>query len=414
MGRERSVKLAQGVRVRTYASGRKSIEIQFQFRGVQCKETLSALDPDKKGDQRYAINLKAEVEGTIERQTFRYEEYFPNSKRASLLGDAASRLTIRELIGEWLTDIEHTYPHSTYRCYKKSCNAHLLPQFGDIRARDLTPQHIRTWIRERTGTLKSIRNDLTPLRAVLDRALNDDIIERNPLDKIKVSKLVDRSQAKSDYVVDPFSKKEIEKFLAYALDYDPRIRNIFKFAFFSGLRTSELFGLQWGDVDWEKSEIHVQRAVVERLLKETKTQSSNRKVILLPAAYNALTDQKQFSFVGSEYIFVRPDNKGRFIDYEHLERPWKHILKLAGIHYRNPYQSRHTYASQLLSGGENPLFVAQQMGHKTTEMIMRHYGRWVEQGDQDHRHVFVSSFGQGVKEPRQHYATEKAHVSNAA
>tara|TARA_R110001592_G_scaffold363329_1_gene684181 strand:+ start:12281 stop:13525 length:1245 start_codon:yes stop_codon:yes gene_type:complete len=414
MGRERSVKLAQGVRVRTYASGGKSIEIQFQYRGVQCKETLSALDPDKKGNQRYAINLKAEVEGAIERQTFRYDEFFPESKRAQLFGHAISQATIRELIEDWLKDIKRTHPHSTHRCYNKSCNAHLLPQFGDLCARDLTPQHIRTWIRERTGTLKSIRNDLTPLRAILDRALNDDVIERNPLDKIKVSKLVDRSQATTNYKVDPFTKTEIETILKHALQYDPRIRNIFKFAFFSGLRTSELFGLQWGDVDWDKSEIHVQRAVVERLLKETKTQSSNRKVILLPAAYEALSHQKQFSYVGRDYIFVRPGDKGRFIDYEHLERPWKHILKLAGIRYRNPYQSRHTYASQLLSGGENPLFVAQQMGHKTTEMIMRHYGRWVEQAAEDQKHVFVSSFGQGVKETRQHYSIEETHVSNAA
>jgi integrase len=55
---------------------------------------------------------------------------------------------------------------------------------------------------------------------------------------------------------------------------------------------------------------------------------------------------------------------------------------------------RHTYASQLLSGGENPLFVAEQMGHRTTEIIMRHYGRWVEQAAEEQQHVFVSSFGQ--------------------
>ena len=86
------------------------------------------------------------------------------------------------------------------------------------------------------------------------------------------------------------------------------------------------------------------------------------------------------------------------------------MLKTAKVRYRNPYQTRHTYASQLLSGGENPLFVAQQMGHKTTEMIMRHYGRWVEQGDQRQRHVFVSDFGQGVKEPQPFYP----HGSNCA
>ena len=397
MGRARSEKLARGVRIRTYASGKRAIEIQFQFRGVTCKEILASLNPDKKGDQRYAINLKAEIENAIERQTFRYTDYFPNSKRARLFGHAVSTVTVQELLEEWLKDVERTHPHSTYRCYRKSCNAHLIPEFGKLRARDLTPQHIREWIRNRKGTLKSIRNDLTPLRAVLDRALNDDIIDRNPLDKIKVSKLVSREQARTDYEVDPFTEEEINAILKAALEYDPRIRNLLQFAFYSGLRTSELFGLMWGDVDWHKMVVRVQRAVVERKVKETKTKSSIRDVILLPAAVNALKDQKQYSFVGGEFIFVRPRDRGPFVDYEHLERPWKHILKRAKVRYRNPYQTRHTYASHLLSGGENPLFVAQQMGHKTTEMIMRHYGRWVEQGEQKQQHVFVSGFGQSAK-----------------
>ena len=397
MGRTRSEKIERGIRIRTYTSGKRALEIQFQFRGVTCKEILSRLDPDKKSDQRYAINLKAEIENAIERQTFRYTDYFPDSGRARLFGHAVSTVTIKELLEEWLKDVERTHPHSTYRCYKKSCNAHLIPEFGSTRARELTPQQIREWIRGRTGTLKSIRNDLTPLRAVLDRALNDDIIDRNPLDKIKVSKLVSRKQAKTDYLVDPFTDDEIKTVLATAREYDPRICNLLQFAFYSGLRTSELFGLKWGDIDWHNGTVHVQRAIVERKLKETKTKAGTRDVILLPSAVDALKDQKQYSFVGGDFVFVRPKERGSFVDYEHLERPWKYILKRAAVRYRNPYQTRHTYASQLLSGGENPLFVAQQMGHKTTEMIMRHYGRWVEQADEKHQHVFVSSFGQSAK-----------------
>jgi integrase len=397
MGRTRSEKLERGIRIRTYASGKRALEIQFQFRGVTCKEMLSRLDPDKKGDQRYAINLKAEIENAIERQTFRYTDYFPDSRRARLFGHAVSTVTIKELLEAWLKDVKRTHPHSTYRCYRKSCNAHLLPEFGSVRARELTPQLIREWIRNRSGTLKSIRNDLTPLRAVLDRALNDDLIDGNPLDKIKVSKLVSRHQSRTNYEVDPFKYDEIKVVLAIAFEYDPRIRNLLQFAFYSGLRTSELFGLMWGDVDWRHGVIRVQRAVVERKLKETKTKAGTRDVILIPSALDALKDQKQYSFVGGEFVFVRPNERGSFVDYEHLERPWKHILKRAKVRYRNPYQTRHTYASQLLSGGENPLFVAQQMGHKTTEMIMRHYGRWVEQAEEKHRHVFVSDFGQSAK-----------------
>jgi integrase len=56
------------------------------------------------------------------------------------------------------------------------------------------------------------------------------------------------------------------------------------------------------------------------------------------------------------------------------------ILRKAGVRYRNPYQTRHTFASTLLSSGANPLYVAKQMGHRDTEMITRNYGRWIEQG----------------------------------
>jgi integrase len=156
----------------------------------------------------------------------------------------------------------------------------------------------------------------------------------------------------------------------------------------------------WSDVDLRKGIVRIQRAVVERRVKEPKSKSGVRDLVLLPLALAALRDQKQYSFVGGDYVFVRPRQRGPFIDYDHLERPWKHVLKRAGVRYRNPYQTRHTYASQLLSGGENPLFVAQQMGHKTTEMIMRHYGRWVEQGEETQRHVFVSAFGQSPRTER--------------
>ena len=44
---------------------------------------------------------------------------------------------------------------------------------------------------------------------------------------------------------------------------------------------------------------------------------------------------------------------------------------------RVPYQTRHTFASTLLSAGENPVWVASMMGHKDWAMIIKVYGRWI-------------------------------------
>lgn len=54
-----------------------------------------------------------------------------------------------------------------------------------------------------------------------------------------------------------------------------------------------------------------------------------------------------------------------------------HILKKAGVRYRNAYQTRHTYASMMLSQGENIMWVSKQLGHVDVEMVMKTYGRWI-------------------------------------
>ena len=50
--------------------------------------------------------------------------------------------------------------------------------------------------------------------------------------------------------------------------------------------------------------------------------------------------------------------------------------------YRQPYNLRHTYASQLLSQGENPAFIAKLLGHRNIAMVVAHYGKWIAQGEQ--------------------------------
>src|SRR5688572_2041976 len=85
--------VARGISIRSYRGGIESFEIQFHFRGVRCRETLKGL-PVTRANERYAINLKAEIEGAIGRGTFKYTDYFPDSKRARLLGHGNSSKTI--------------------------------------------------------------------------------------------------------------------------------------------------------------------------------------------------------------------------------------------------------------------------------------------------------------------------------
>lgn len=94
-------------------------------------------------------------------------------------------------------------------------------------------------------------------------------------------------------------------------------------------------------------------------------------------------------------LFVVPLNEGNFffssptgamVDTSHLrQRVWIPALKKAGVEYREMKQTRHSFATNALSCGENPLWIARAMGHRDTDMIIRVYGKYIENfnGTQD-------------------------------
>ena len=135
--------------------------------------------------------------------------------------------------------------------------------------------------------------------------------------------------------------------------------------------------------------------MVEGHEKCTKTQAGERTLLLLPPALEALHAQKAHTFLEGKQIFHHP----------HLHKPWQtnaqlrriywtKALKKANVRYRNPYQTRHSYGSMLLSAGENMLWVAKQMGHRDTEMIMKIYGKWIPDMNQERGYQPIDNWGQ--------------------
>ncbi|RAP36682.1 site-specific integrase [Legionella quinlivanii] len=367
-------KTPTGVEIRQWKSGKNTLRISFYYKGVQCRETLK-LDVTS-SNIKYADRLRGEIINAIEKGTFSYADYFPQSKLARRFGHVKTDITIGELLNDFLEQTKASREFSTYIGYKKVCDARLIPYFGTVSIQDLKPAFIREWIRGLDITSKTVSNVLIPLRAVIEQALNDELIKSNPLDKIIISKLLCKQTSKSSFKVDPFERNEIKAILNAS--HHEQIRNLFQFAFFTGLRTSELIALEWEDVDLQNEIIHVVRAVVKKQVKGTKTSSGTRTVMLLPPALEAISKQMKYTFSNNKRVFHNPrTNLPWETDHQIRRTAWIHTIKKAGVRYRNPYQTRHTYASMMLSSGENIMWVASQMGHVDTEMVMKTYGKWI-------------------------------------
>jgi integrase len=205
------------------------------------------------------------------------------------------------------------------------------------------------------------------------------LIEVNPLAGWTYSR---KEAPPKDDDVDPFSPDEQAAILGALTG---QTRNLVQFSLWTGLRTSELVALDWGDVDWIRSEVVISKAMTQAaggVAEVTKTSAGRRSVKLLRPALEALKAQKAHTFLADQEIFQNPRTHERWAGDQPIRKTmWMPAMKKSGVRYRRPYQTRHTYASMMLSAGEHPMWVAKQMGHTDWTMIARVYGRWMPSAD---------------------------------
>lgn len=288
-------------------------------------------------------------------------------------------MTVGQLLNEYLQIAKRNLALSSYNCYQQVANVHLFPRWGKQLIVDLAAKDIRLWIADMTVKRKTIQLILTPMRNAIEQAVLDGIIDSSPFDSIKLAKIVPREQRRSQFHADPFDIDKIEAILnacGHAQE-----RNMFQFAFGTGMRPSEYIALQWESVNVVRHQVSVEGAFVDGEMKDTaKTVAGLRAIDLRQGALDALGAQQQFTKLAGKLVFLNPLYDAQWAGDKPIHRRWRRILLGAGVRYRNPYQTRHTFASSLLMLGANPLYVANQMGHADTTMVMRTYGKWIAAG----------------------------------
>lgn len=363
------------------------------YKGTRCRETMN-IQPTK-ANIKYVANLRAEILNKIARNEFNYAEYFPESKLAKRLGmiEEIQNIQCSELLKRQLNIYAKRVSNdrmspSTYEGYRKIIVGKLVPIFGHLNVKDITAPVIMKWVISLNVTSKTINHHLTLLKHLLDDALNNGLITESPMGKIAFKKLIDETATPSDYNPEPFNDTEKQTIIDSATG---QLKNIIQFGFWSGLRTSELIALKWADIDFKEKIAHIKRAKVCNVEKSTKTKSGLRTIILLPKAFQALINQLEYT-PGSEYVFHNPNTNRPWSSSSKFSSTWKRLLSTLNIKYRNCYQMRHTYASTLLSKGENTLWVSTQMGHVDTDMIIKRYGRWIPNNEDKNGYNFVGSY----------------------
>jgi integrase len=346
-----------------------TIEIDFSYGGRRCRERLKLSPTD--ANLRKASNRRSAIIDAIDRGIFDYAATFPNSTHAK---KKQRTEVIKYYLANWMRGLD--LKASTRAGYSKIVNNQLTPAFGDYELGELRWVHIKEWAKSKDVTTKTLNNILSVLRTSLDDAVEDELIQSNPMSGRKLKR---RTPVKIDKI-DPFSIEERKSIVDSCVEGGQE-QNVIMFGFWTGLRISEICALDWGDVDLKAKVVHVTKALTDaaKVSELPKTDAGRRKVVLLPPAIKALQAQKSHTFlIATEEVFQSPRTLSRWTgDKQFRESMWRPRLKKCGVRYRYPYQMRHTYCSTLLMTGELPMWVSSQMGHTNWGFTARTYSRFI-------------------------------------
>jgi len=376
----------------------KKLFIDFRYKGKRCRE-YTTLD-DTPANRKKLQKILERIETEIKLGTFDYARFFPGSRIATKLAtgpavlpmpasspvvlaaaqanvvtaDGAPLPTFAEFARVWVAENEVAWRRSNRKTVDDILRSHLLPVFGEKGVGQITKADILTFRstlakvpgrKAETLSAKRINAIMAPLRQILNEAA-DRFDFTTPFRNIKPLK-VQRSD------VEPFTLEEVQKIIATVrTDF----RNYYTVRFFTGMRTGEIDGLKWKYVDFARRQILVRETIVAGEEDTTKTEGSQREIQMSQLVFDALVAQAKATQGTSAYVFC--SGNGQPLDHNNVtKRVWYPLLRYLDLRQRRPYQTRHTAATLWLAAGENPLWIARQLGHSSTEMLFKVYGRFV-------------------------------------
>ena len=378
------------------------VYVDFMYLGERVRES-SGLTWNDKNTKHVREQLDKIVVG-VKSGTFRFGKVFPNSKKTDyftekeLLLFGGNKTPDQVLFGDyawtWYNLLRDSgrVTERTLWGYKGQITQYLDPYFGKMPFANLNKSSFDkfvSWAKKQKYRKKAISNNtVNKVFVPLKMICKDAAIEYgwgstyNPFYGFK--RLPENDPYENLY---PFSLDEQHRIIKNLPDHwIPYFDTAFKI----GLRQGEQMALRSSDIDWTNNLLHIKRAITRDengriMIGRTKNKYSRRKIRLLPVMRSALEDQKRIhDKIKGDFFFS--SQTGAMVDTSHLrERVWKPALKQAGLDYREMKQTRHSFATNALSCGENPLWIARVMGHRDTDMIIRVYGKYIENfnGTQD-------------------------------
>jgi len=283
---------------------------------------------------------------------------------------------------------------------------HLNSQLATVPLGDIDATVVRnlytTLARDGVGQ-RSLQMTAMQLNQIMRQAVNDDIILRNPCDRVEAPKA---PKSKRGIALDKAGvtrlvkalKAEESKVYPHANDKQQRLTSdmahvtAIRVIMATGLRRGEVLGLLWGDVNLVGAQLNIHQSLnkVTGELTSTKTESGNRDIALDNQIVEDLLRWKNRQEDYLRCLGIKQDDNtpvitsevGDHMDGDHLERWWRRFRKKHDFEKFRIHDLRHSHATALVSSGINIKAVSSRMGHSSVGITLDLYAHAQREDDE--------------------------------
>ena len=306
--------------------------------------------------------------------------------------DFPSSMTVNAWFEYWIGIKKRTVRPNTIRNYTERYRHNIEPVIGTKMLSAVNSIHCQSIMNRmadqgyRTTTIYQTR---IALYNMLDYAFLNDVIMKNPCSKVVKSDIGKASRKKEALTRDTQRTfcRTVEG-NAYECQY--------RFLLQTGLRTGELVGLKWSDVDWDERTLTINRSMEYRhstkewRVGEPKSKSGYRTIPLTDEAIEILRLQKKKNksitvvpLEWSEYIFLC--RKGTPVKNSTYDTMLFKLCDKAGIQRFSMHVLRHTFATRCIEAGMKPKTLQTILGHSNIGITMNLYVHTTD--EQKHKEI---------------------------
>lgn len=289
---------------------------------------------------------------------------------------SADHVTISDAAKLWIARCElEQLERATLHSYRSQLRNHIEPKIGDLLLKTFSAVNVREFLDSmlRDSTRAMAKKCLTTLRSIISAAQERGLVQNNVARDVKLR----RSERHEPDRVFP-TKDEIKSLIANAPE---RHQPLIMTALLTGMRMSELRGLTWDAVDFDRSVITVRKRADRYCdMGNTKSKSGRREIPIGPGLAQVLKSWKVACPKG-DLDLVFPNGVGNVETHSNIyNRIFKPLMLKSGIvdgkgaPRFSLHAMRHAAASLFIEQGWPPKKIQTMLGHSSITMTYDVYG----------------------------------------